>query len=109
MAKRIRHLQPLARVFRILGDETRLRILLSLRDGEMNVSSLCNQLKVPQPTVSHHLGILRMGGMVENRRSGKEIYYSVREADRELAKTIAPLMDNPDLLRLGPVNVGLVN
>lgn len=109
MAKRIRQLQPLAQVFRILGDETRLRILVCLQEGEMNVSQLCDQIKAPQPTVSHHLGILRMGGLVDNRRSGKEIFYCIKAADKDLSKTIEPLMTDKNAARLGPIVVSPAN
>ena len=77
MAKQDRQAQALAQFFRVLGDATRLRILQALRKGELNVSQLCRLLRLPQPTVSHHLGILRMGQMVSSRRSGKEIFYSL--------------------------------
>ena len=71
--------QALAEMFRILGDQTRLRLLLELQEGESNVTTLCNRLEMPQPTISRHLGILRMAGLVRPRRSGKEIFYSLNE------------------------------
>jgi DNA-binding transcriptional ArsR family regulator len=77
MAKQNHQAQSLALMFRVLGDQTRLRTLLTLQRGERNVSELCAALRVPQPTVSRHLGILRMAGMVSNRRNGKEIFYSI--------------------------------
>ena len=48
-----------------------------LASGERNVSSICEQLKLPQPTVSHHLGLLRMNSIITNRRSGKQVFYSL--------------------------------
>jgi len=71
-------LRSMAQLFRILGDPSRLRILFALQEGESNVTRLCKRLKLRQPTVSHHLGILRMGGVVNNRRNGKEIIYGLR-------------------------------
>ncbi len=79
MAKQDRHLQFLAGVFRTLGEPTRLRLLMELRDGEMNVTQLCKKLKISQPTVSHHLGILRNATLVSARRNGKEVYYSLSD------------------------------
>jgi DNA-binding transcriptional ArsR family regulator len=67
----------LSRVFGLLGDPTRVRIMLLLCRGEMNVSRLCETLGLPQPTVSHHLGLLRRGGMLQTRRDGKAIHYSL--------------------------------
>lgn len=71
-----KQIQPMAQTFRVLGDQTRLRLMLEVRDGEKNVTQLYKKLRIPQPTVSHHLSILRMGGLVKTRRSGKEIFYS---------------------------------
>ena len=48
-----------------------------LAAGERNVTSLCDELGLPQPTVSHHLGLLRMNNLIGNRRDGKRIYYSL--------------------------------
>ena len=70
-------LEPLVGLFRLLSDATRLNILLLLADGERNVSSLCESLKLPQPTVSHHLGLLRMRNLISNRRNGKQVFYSL--------------------------------
>ena len=64
--------------FSLLGDPTRLRILQLLeRDGELNVQALCAALGLPQPTVSHHLGLLRRAGVLRSRRDGKRIYYAL--------------------------------
>src|SRR5688500_17352997 len=67
----------LSRLFGLLGDPTRVRILLLLCRGEMNVTRLCETLGLPQPTVSHHLGLLRRGGFLTTRREGKSIHYSL--------------------------------
>ncbi|MCS7032813.1 MAG: metalloregulator ArsR/SmtB family transcription factor [Phycisphaerae bacterium] len=70
-------LQQLTSLFRLLSDRTRLNILLLLSEGEKNVSSMCDALKLPQPTVSHHLGLLRMNNIIGNRRSGKQVFYAL--------------------------------
>ena len=67
----------LSRLFGLLGDPTRVRIMLLLCRGEMNVSKLCETLGLPQPTVSHHLGLLRRGGLLRTRREGKSIHYAL--------------------------------
>ena len=77
MARRKREVETLAQIFRVLGDATRLSLLASLKAGQMNVTSLCEALDMPQPTVSRHLGILRMAGLVDHRRQGKQIFYSL--------------------------------
>ena len=76
MASRIDKFEDLARVFHSLGDKTRLSIMMLLTEGKTNVTTLCNKLKLPQSSVSHHLGLLRIGGLVETRRDGKQIFYS---------------------------------
>jgi DNA-binding transcriptional ArsR family regulator len=70
-------LEQLTALFRLLSDKTRLNILLLLSDGERNVTSLCEQLQLPQPTVSHHLGLLRMNNVIGNRRKGKQVFYTL--------------------------------
>ena len=58
--------------FAALADETRIRIMMHLRDGECNVSALCTALGVAQPSVSKHLGVLRRAGLVDIRREGSQ-------------------------------------
>lgn len=70
-------LTQLTQLFGLLSDKTRLNILLLLSKGERNVSSLCEDLELPQPTVSHHLGLLRIHNLIDNRRSGKQVYYGL--------------------------------
>lgn len=70
-----RDLEQLSALFRLLADKTRLAILRRLAQGERNVTSLCDELKLPQPTISHHLGLLRANNLVGNRRHGKQIFY----------------------------------
>jgi len=74
-----RTVHELVNAFRLLSDETRLRILLYLmQNQELNVTDLCNRLGQTQPAVSHHLALLRVSGLIEARRAGKNNFYSVR-------------------------------
>jgi DNA-binding transcriptional ArsR family regulator len=70
-------LEPLVGLFRLLSDKTRMNILMLLSKGERNVTSLCEELGLPQPTVSHHLGLLRMSNLIGNRRNGKQVFYGL--------------------------------
>ena len=73
-----RTLHSLAQVFKLLADESRLKILLALaQDGERHVTALCDLLEQTQPAVSHHLTLLRMAGLVGYRRAGKNNYYRI--------------------------------
>jgi ArsR family transcriptional regulator len=104
MAVSPRDTETLAQTFRILSDPTRVRIVSQLQDGEMNVSQLCNKLKAPQPTVSRHLAILRMGGLVTNRRQGKEIFYSIADLKKsDQAKALDRFIKKSSALRIGPL------
>ncbi|MCA9092773.1 MAG: winged helix-turn-helix transcriptional regulator [Planctomycetaceae bacterium] len=70
--------KELVQVFKLLSDETRLRVLMYLlREGELHVSALCDRLGQSQPAVSHHLALLRVAGLIEARRDGKHNFYSV--------------------------------
>lgn len=72
-------IRDLVQVFRLLSDETRLRILFYLvQNQELHVTDLCDRLGQTQPAVSHHLALLRVSGLIEARREGKHNYYSVR-------------------------------
>jgi len=72
-----RDLDQLTALFQLLSDKTRLRILLLLAEGERNVTSLCQALSLPQPTVSHHLGLLRIRNVIANHRKGKQVFYAL--------------------------------
>jgi ArsR family transcriptional regulator len=69
-------LKDLVEFFKVLSDETRLKILQYLANqSELHVRALCELLKQSQPAVSHHLALLRMVGLIECRRDGKHNYY----------------------------------
>jgi ArsR family transcriptional regulator len=71
--------KDLVQVFKLLSDETRLRVLMYLaREGELHVTALCEKLDQSQPAVSHHLALLSVAGLIEARRDGKHNFYSVR-------------------------------
>ncbi|MFN0053728.1 MAG: ArsR/SmtB family transcription factor [Planctomycetales bacterium] len=71
--------KDMVQVFKLLSDETRLRVLMYLaREGELHVTALCAKLGQSQPAVSHHLALLRVAGLIEARRDGKHNFYSVR-------------------------------
>lgn len=76
-------IEDLAQLFRLLSDQTRLRIVLLLAEGPSNVGNLCDRLDLPQPTVSHHLGLLRMSKVILNQRSGKQVIYSLNDVALE--------------------------
>lgn len=74
------------------SDPNRLLILLMLAEGERHVGSICEELAQSQPAVSHHLALLRHGGIIIPRRAGKNNYYALTEAGANLARIVKTLM-----------------
>jgi DNA-binding transcriptional ArsR family regulator len=72
-------LEMVAARFRALADETRLRIMMCLKQGECNVTDLCASTGVGQASVSKHLAVLRQAGLVQVRRDGTQAFYSIRD------------------------------
>jgi ArsR family transcriptional regulator, arsenate/arsenite/antimonite-responsive transcriptional repressor len=75
--------RPLSRFVRALGDETRLRIVALLSHGELCVCHLEKALDLSQPNASRQLGILKSAGIVDSRREGTWVYYSIIEQQHE--------------------------
>lgn len=69
----------IARRFRVLGDPLRVRILDLLRDEEMSVNALAEQLGAGQQNVSKHLSLLAEAGMLERRKEGNHVYYAIAD------------------------------
>lgn len=70
-----------SKIFKALSDTSRLKILALLRIRDMCVCEIMVALNMTQPVASHHLGILENIGIVEYRRKGKWIFYSVSKPD----------------------------
>ena len=64
---------------KLLANEDRLLLLCQLSQGEKCVGELEEHLGIRQPTLSQQLGVLRGEGVVDSRRQGKNIYYSVTD------------------------------
>ncbi|MCH7728586.1 MAG: metalloregulator ArsR/SmtB family transcription factor [Planctomycetes bacterium] len=72
--------RDLLQIFKLVSDETRFRILVCLaKNGEQDVTSMCQLLGHSQPAISHHLGLLRIAGLIQMRRDGKHNFYSVQK------------------------------
>ena len=75
-------------LFKTLADPTRRALFERLcREGEQTVGALTARAKVSQPAVSKHLGVLKLAGLVRNRREGRETHYSAEPQGLE------PLID----------------
>ena len=75
-----------------VSDPTRLQVILILSEGERHVGALCAQLSQSQPAVSHHLALLRHGGIIAPRRQGKNNFYSLTDTGTDLAKVVKNLI-----------------
>ena len=74
--------------FKALGDPTRRALFERLsREGELTVGTLTGIAGVSQPAVSKHLGVLKLAGLVRNRREGRETHYSAQP------QGLAPMID----------------
>ena len=62
-----------------LADDTRQRILTMLLDGERCVSDIVAEFDMSQPTISHHLGILKQFNLVTSRKEGKQVFYAINQ------------------------------
>jgi ArsR family transcriptional regulator len=70
--------KEMAEIFKSLADENRLQILrILMREGELHVSKICEELGESQPAVSHHLTQLKHARLVDFRRDGKFNHYFI--------------------------------
>ena len=72
---KLNELENLSELFKILGDQTRIKILWTLDNHEMCVCDIANVLNMTKSSISHQLSTLRQSGIVKYRKVGKEVYY----------------------------------
>lgn len=84
--------RPLTRVFRALGDETRLRIVGLLAHGELCVCHVEEALGLSQPNASRQLGILKNAGVVDSRRDGTWVYYRIADQDHDVVRQVLAVL-----------------
>lgn len=72
-------LYDLAELFKVFGDSTRIRILFVLFEAEVCVCDLAEALHMTQSAVSHQLKILKQAKLINNRREGKSVFYSLAD------------------------------
>lgn len=85
-------LYDLAELFKIFGDSTRIRILFVLFEEEVCVCDLAEVLHMTQSAISHQLKILKQSKLVQSRREGKSVFYSL--ADDHVRTIIAQGMEH---------------
>ena len=80
--------------FKLLSDETRLRIMILLAREELCVCELCGILELSQPKVSKHLAKIRDKGMVKDSRKEQFVYYSLNIENETIAELIRNIVEN---------------
>ena len=90
----------LAQLFRLLGDPNRTRILYALLEvGELCVCDLAAVVEVPETTVSQALRLLRTAGVVDNRRSGRMVFYRLADAHVRMLLDLSREHTRHDVIR----------
>ena len=82
----------LADLFRLLGDATRLRIVLACLDAPLAVNDIANRLELSSSLVSHHLRLLRAARIVKADRQGKQVFYAA--ADQHISGVLADMLEH---------------
>lgn len=82
----------LADLFRLLGDPTRLRIVLACMDKSVAVSEIASSLTLSQSLVSHHLRLLRGARIVKAERQGKQVFYTT--ADHHISGVLSDMLEH---------------
>ena len=95
-------LKQAARLFGVLSEPARLRILQLLGDGSLCGRELAENLNLTPATTCHHLEKLKLANLLSERRSGKHVYYSV--ADGELARAVSQSLEALESNTLGESN-----
>ncbi len=82
------YIKRACRILKLISEESKLRIMLLLaKEGPCTVTKISETLNLNQPTVSHHLSLLRTADLVSTHRDGKNIYYDINEPIwREMGK-----------------------
>jgi DNA-binding transcriptional ArsR family regulator len=86
-------IQKNADIIKALGDSTRLKIIYLLEHGELCVCEIMTALDKPQPTVSHHLNILKNASILKWRKEGVWIHYKL--SNPKLPESLKKLLESP--------------
>lgn len=81
----------LIKFFKLLGDESKFKIVSALKDGEKCVCVIYKELGLNQTLVSHHLSALKNAGLISGRKAGRWVYYSL---NKDAFKKIEEIYDN---------------
>jgi DNA-binding transcriptional ArsR family regulator len=92
-----------------VSDPTRLRVLLLLGDGERSVGVLHTEISCSMTTISRHLALLRLAGLVEPRRDGQQNVYALTDAGRVLRRVVVGVVDGDGISGVPRARPGAVS
>ncbi|MFC3703683.1 ArsR/SmtB family transcription factor [Devosia honganensis] len=84
------HVAVIAETYRLLGDPTRLKVLLTCLEGPIAVGDIARTTGASQSLVSHHLRLLRAARLVRGTRRNKQVFYEA--ADDHIARMLADMV-----------------
>jgi len=84
------HITVIAETYRLLGDPTRLKVVLTCLDGPIAVGDIAKTTGASQSLVSHHLRLLRAARLVRGTRKNKQVFYEVE--DDHIARMLADML-----------------
>jgi len=88
---RLKQIRQASTLLKHVSDPTRLQIVLMLSEADRHAGAFGEALNQSQPAVSHHLALLRHGGVVVSRRQGKNVLYSLSDMGEELVSLVKDL------------------
>jgi DNA-binding transcriptional ArsR family regulator len=86
------HLTVIAETYRLLGDPTRLKVVLTCLDGPISVGDIVRATGASQSLVSHHLRLLRAARLVRGTRRNRQVFYEA--ADDHIARMLADMLEH---------------
>lgn len=87
----------LSNLYKLIGDNTRCKILFALSTNEMCVCDLANVLNMTKSSISHQLSLLKKNNIVKNKKIGKEVYYSLDDDHIKILFEVALLHIKEDV------------
>lgn len=87
-----KNLLDISKLYKVLGDYTKIRIIYCLYKKERNVTEICNELNMGQSAISHQLKLLKDNRLIQCKRNGKTIIYSL--LDKHIYSIISQGIDH---------------
>lgn len=86
-----KQISDLSSLLKLVGEESRLKLLCLLRQGKHCVCEMLEHFDMSQSLVSHHLSDLKDDGLIQNRREGRQIFYSLTTKGKKITNSIFSL------------------